>query len=135
MIASNLLLGTGFHAIGAAFAALCYTPQKRVKRWSWQSYWIVQACFCWFLLPILIAWLQTPELGAVLREAPRGAMLTTFLLGAAYGIGGTAFGIAIRYIGFSLTYAIAIGLSTVFGTIIPPLLAGTLDSTLHKTGA
>jgi L-rhamnose-H+ transport protein len=135
MIASNPLLGTGFHAIGAAFAALCYTPQKRVKRWSWQSYWLVQASFCWFLLPILIAWLKTPELGAVLREAPRGAMLTTFLLGAAYGIGGTAFGIAIRYIGFSLTYAIAIGLSTVFGTIIPPLLAGTLDSTLHKTGA
>ncbi len=135
MIASNPLLGTGFHAIGAAFAALCYTPQKRVKRWSWQSYWLVQASFCWFLLPILIAWLKTPELGAVLREAPRGAMLTTFLLGAAYGIGGTAFGISIRYIGFSLTYAIAIGLSTLFGTLIPPLLAGTLRDTLSKPGA
>jgi L-rhamnose-H+ transport protein len=135
MIASNPLLGTGFHAIGAAFAALCYTPQKRVKGWSWQSYWLVQASFCWFLLPILIAWLKTPELGAVLREAPRGAMLTTFLLGAAYGIGGTAFGISIRYIGFSLTYAIAIGLSTLFGTLIPPFLAGTLHDTLSKPGA
>jgi len=95
MISPNPLLGTGFHSIGAAFAALCYTPQKRVKGWSWQSYWIVQASFCWFLLPILVAWLTIPELGAILRsEALRGAMLKSFLLGAAYGIGGTAFGVS-----------------------------------------
>ena len=135
MIPANPLLGVGFHAIGAFSAAICYTPQKRVKGWSWQSYWLVQAAFCWFLLPLLGAWATIPELGAVLREAPHGAMWSSFLLGAAYGIGGTAFGVAIRYIGFSLTYAIAIGLSTVLGTLIPPLVAGTLGNTLSKPGA
>jgi L-rhamnose-H+ transport protein len=135
MIPPNPLLGTALHAVGAAFAALCYTPQKRVNGWSWQSYWLVQAAFCWFLLPILGAWLTIPEIGAVLREAPRGPMLASFALGAAYGIGGTAFGVSIRYIGFSLTYAIAIGLSTVLGTLIPPLVAGTLGTTLVKPGA
>ena len=135
MITPNPLLGTGLHAIGAFFAAVCYTPQKRVTRWSWQSYWMVQAAFCWLLLPIIGAWLTIPELGKVLSEAPRDAMLMSFLLGAAYGIGGTAFGVSIRYIGFSLTYAIAVGLSTVLGTLIPPLVAGTLGSTLSKPGA
>jgi L-rhamnose-H+ transport protein len=135
MITPNPLLGTAFHAVGAAFAALCYTPQKRVKGWSWQSYWLLQAAFCWLLLPILVAWLTIPDLGAVLREAPRDAMLASFALGAAYGIGGTAFGISIRYIGFSLTYAIAIGLSTVLGTLIPPLVKGKLGATLTKPGA
>jgi L-rhamnose-H+ transport protein len=135
MISPNPLLGTAFHAVGAAFAALCYTPQKGVKGWSWQSYWLVQATFCWLLLPIVGAWLTIPELGAVLHEAPRGAMLLAFALGAAYGIGGTAFGISIRYIGFSLTYAIAIGLSTVLGTLIPPLVKGSLAATLSKPGA
>jgi L-rhamnose-H+ transport protein len=43
-------------------------------------------------------------------------LLRTFLLGAAYGVGGTAFGVAIRYVGFSVTYAMAIGISMVFGT-------------------
>ena len=71
----------------------------------------------------------------MLREAPRSAMTQSFLLGAAYGIGGTAFGISIRHIGFSLTYAIAVGLSSVLGTLIPPLVAGTLVSTLSKPGA
>jgi L-rhamnose-H+ transport protein len=134
-VTSNPLLGVAMHAVGAFFAATCYTPQKQVKRWSWQTYWIVQASFCWFLLPLLGAWLTIPELGAVLREAPREAMRISFLLGAAYGIGGTAFGIAIRYIGFSLTYAIAVGLSSVLGTLIPPLIKGTLVTTLTKPGS
>jgi L-rhamnose-H+ transport protein len=135
MIPPNPLLGTALHAVGAAFAALCYTPQKRVSGWSWQSYWLVQAAFCWFLLPLIGAWLTIPELGKVLSESPRGPMLASFALGAAYGIGGTAFGVSIRYIGFSLTYAIAIGLSTVLGTLLPPLVAGTLGTTLSKPGA
>src|SRR5215510_2780822 len=134
-VASNPYLGVFMHAIGAWFAATCYTPQKKVRGWSWQTYWITQASFCWFLLPILGAMLTIPELMTVLREAPNSAMLKSFLLGAAYGIGGTAFGISIRYIGFSLTYAIAVGLSGVLGTLIPPLLTGTLGQTLSKPGS
>jgi L-rhamnose-H+ transport protein len=134
-VSSNPLLGVGLHGIGAGFAATCYTPQKQVKRWSWQTYWLTQASFCWFLLPILGALLTIPHLMDVLREAPRDAMLKSFVLGAAYGIGGTAFGISIRYIGFSLTYAIAVGLSSVLGTLIPPLVKGTLGTTLSKPGA
>jgi len=75
------------------------------------------------------------DLVAVLREAPHGAMLQSFLLGAAYGIGGTALGISIRSIGFSLTYAIVVGLSSVLGTLIPPIVKGTLGATLDQTGA
>ncbi len=134
-VASNPLLGVFLHGVGALFAATCYTPQKQVKRWSWQTYWLTQASFCWFLLPLLGAALTIPDLLTVLGEAPRSAMLNSFLLGAAYGIGGTAFGISIRYIGFSLTYAIAVGLSSVLGTLIPPLVKGTLGATLSKPGA
>ena len=134
-VTSNPLLGVALHAVGATFAATCYTPEKRIKGWAWQTYWITQASFCWFLLPILGAILTIPELGQVLREAPKDAMLLSFSLGAAYGIGGTAFGISIRYIGFSLTYAIAVGLSSVLGTLIPPLIQRTLLDTLSKPGA
>jgi len=134
-VAANPFLGVLLHGVGALFASTCYTPQKRVKGWSWQTYWLTQASFCWFLLPILGAVLTIPDLMNVLREAPRGAMLNSFLLGMAYGIGGTAFGISIRYIGFSLTYAIAVGLSSVLGTLIPPLVKGTLGTTLSKPGA
>jgi L-rhamnose-H+ transport protein len=135
MIQPNPLLGTALHAFGAASSSCCYAPQKKVNGWSWQTYWLTQASFCWFLLPILGAALTIPHLREVMAEAPTNAMLTTFLLGMAYGIGGTAFNISIRYIGFSLTYAIAVGLSSVLGTLIPPLVKGTLPVLFQKVGA
>lgn len=121
-----------FHAVGAAAAACCYVPQKRVRGWSWQSYWLTQAAFCWLLLPIIGAFLTVPDFWEVVKAAPRSAMLNSFLLGAAYGIGGTAFGVAIRYVGFSITYAAAIGISTVVGTTYAIAKGGT---SLAEAGA
>lgn len=131
----SVIGGVAFHAVGAAFAALCYTPQKKVIKWSWQTYWLAQAFVCWFLLPLVVAWITIPELLEVLREAPSDAMWKAFGLGAAYGIGGTAFGLAIRYIGFSLTYAISIGISCVIGTLLPPLVKGELGEVLSQPGS
>lgn len=132
-----------FHAIGATAAACCYVPQKKVRGWSWQSYWLTQAAVCWLILPIIGAFLTVPEFWQVVQTAPREAMLRSFLLGAAYGIGGTAFGVAIRYVGFSVTYAAAIGVSTVVGTAYAiaqggntTLKAGAnIDAFLAKPGA
>lgn len=50
-------------------------------------------------------------------------------------MGGTAFGVAIRHLGFSLTYAIAIGISCVLGTLLPPLVAGQFGQLASKAGA
>ncbi len=131
----EVFTGVLFHAIGASSAALCYTPQRKVYKWSWQTYWLAQALVCWFILPIIIAWFTIPQLSLVLQEAPKDVMIKTFLLGAAYGVGGTAFGIAIRYVGFSLTYAISVGISCVLGTLLPPLTKGQLGEVLQGKGA
>ncbi|GAB3417014.1 L-rhamnose/proton symporter RhaT [Niabella aquatica] len=130
----QLFGGIFFHGVGASSAALCYTPEKKVKGWSWQTYWLAQAFVCWFLLPLVIAWITIPSLGRVLSEAPASAMRNSFLLGMAYGVGGTAFGMAIKHIGFSLTYAISVGISCVLGTLVPPLMNGTLSDVVNGTG-
>lgn len=127
--------GVLLHAVGASCAALCYTPQKKLVRWSWQTYWLAQASVCWLLLPLVGAWITIPQLGKVLNEAPQDAMWKAFLLGMAYGIGGTAFGMAIRYVGFSLTYAIAVGISCVLGTLLPPLVHGQLSGIVESAGS
>lgn len=131
----ELINGVLFHATGASSAALCYTPQKKVAGWSWQTYWLAQAFICWLVLPVVMALITIPQLTTVLHEAPSSAMINSFLLGMAYGVGGTAFGIAIRYVGFSLTYAIAVGISCVLGTLLPPLVHGTLGEVLKSNGA
>jgi L-rhamnose-H+ transport protein len=131
----QVVIGVLFHAVGASCAALCYTPQKKVSGWSWQTYWMAQAVVCWLLLPVLGAWVMIPHLHTVLSEAPTGVMWKVFGLGAAYGIGGTAFGIAIRYMGYSLTYAISVGISCVLGTLLPPLVHGELLQIFQRPGA
>jgi L-rhamnose-H+ transport protein len=128
------ILGTLLHTVGAACAALCYSPQRYLHRWSWQTYWLVQASGCWLILPWVFAWLTIPELGKVLAEAPPEAMRNAYLFGVLYGVGGISFGLAIRHIGFSLTYAIAIGVSCVVGTLVPPLVSGILGETLATRG-
>jgi L-rhamnose-H+ transport protein len=130
----NPLFGAMLLSIGGCSSALCYTPQKRTRCWSWQTYWLAQALVCWFILPWFCAWLTTPQLMAVLAEAPLRVIVHTTLLGALFGVGGTAFGIAIRYIGFSLTYAIAIGISCVLGTLFTPLVSGQLAALFDRRG-
>ena len=131
---SNPLLGAILLSIAGGSSALCYTPQKRVRAWSWQTYWLAQALVCWVILPWICAWITTPQFMAVLSEAPTSVIVKTTLLGALFGVGGTAFGVAIRYIGFSLTYAIAIGISCVLGTVFTPLVSGQLAALLARRG-
>jgi L-rhamnose-H+ transport protein len=115
----NPFLGVGLHAVGAFSSSSCYTPQKQTKLWSWEIYWITQASCAWLILPIAFAFLTIPNFITVLKNAPQDAMLHSFLLGLIYGVGGLTFGLGIRYIGFSLNYMIAIGISAGLGTIFP----------------
>lgn len=116
---TNPFLGVGLHAVGAFSSSSCYTPQKQTKLWSWEIYWITQASCAWLILPVLFAFLTIPNYVEVLQTCPKDAMLRSFLLGVFYGFGGLTFGLGIRYIGFSLNYAIAIGISAGLGTLMP----------------
>ncbi len=131
---SMIFVGIALHALGGIAAASCYISQKGASKWSFQSYWVIVSLTAWFLMPLIVSAITVPELMLVLQETPRDMALKVFLLGAAYGFGGMAFGVAIRHIGFSLTYAIAIGISAVFGTVVPAVLGGTLVSQFQKPG-
>ena len=131
----NPLIGIGLHGVGALSSALCYTPQRKSKDWSWQTYWLTQAAVCWLILPLIVAVMTTPHLLAVLRDSPSMPMIKAFFLGLCYGVGGTAFGVAIRYLGFSITYAISVGLSSVIGTLLPPILSNQLSMLFHQNGS
>jgi L-rhamnose-H+ transport protein len=121
------IAGILLHAVGALAAAICFTPQHKIRGWSYESFWFWMCLSSWLLLPIIGSIIFIPNLSDVLAASPRDAMWKSFGYGAAYGLGGMAFGFAIRYIGYSLTYALAIGLSAMLGFFLPPLITGTLD--------
>ena len=134
MITPNPLVGTGLHAVGGISAASCYMPYERVKNWSWEIFWIVQALFAWLIMPLLIGYFTIPDLFTILVTAPAQPFWLALILGATYGFGGLSFGYAIRNIGYSLTYTISIGISAVLGTVVPLVMKGTVIEHFTKTG-
>jgi L-rhamnose-H+ transport protein len=134
MIPANPILGTGLHAIGGISASTCYLPNTQTRKWSWGTFWLVQALFAWIIMPVLVGWLTIPGFFTILHDAPSKPFWMAFMLGAAYGFGGMSFGKAINHIGYSLTYTLAIGISAVLGTILPMLILGGIGTYFSKPG-
>jgi len=43
----NALLGILFHSIGGFASGSFYMPYNKVKKWAWESFWIVGGLFSW----------------------------------------------------------------------------------------
>ena len=80
----------------------------------------------------MLASIFVPHLGMIFRSAPPSAIGYAIFWGALWGLGGLTFGLAIRYLGIALGYAIALGLCTAFGTLIPPIYSGQMATILHE---
>jgi L-rhamnose-H+ transport protein len=126
-------LGVILHAIGGFASASFYLLFRGVKGWSWESYWLVGGVFSWVVAPWLVALILIPELRQVLSEAPRSALLWSYLFGVLWGIGGLTFGLTMRYLGIALGMAMALGYCAAFGTLIPPLFRGELEGFARTT--
>ncbi len=112
--------------IGSVAAASFYVPFKKVKEWSWESYWIMQGVAAWLIAPWVAAWLTVPHgtLLDIIREAPSSAKWLTLMFGAFWGVGGLTFGLSIRYMGVALGQSLVLGLVAALGTLIPAIVAG-----------
>lgn len=122
----NPVAGILLIALGSIGAASFYVPFKKVKEWSWESYWIAQGVAAWLIAPWLFALIFIPqgELLPILRESPASAKLMAAFFGVLWGFGGLTFGLSMRYLGVALGQSIALGLCAAFGTIIPAVVAG-----------
>jgi len=122
----NPPLGVLFHWLGGFASASFYVPYKRIKLWSWEIFWLAGGVFSWAIAPWLFASLRTNDLLGVLAATPSKTLLWCWFWGAMWGFGGLTFGLTMRYLGLSLGMAVALGLTTVIGTMGPPIFHGTL---------
>jgi L-rhamnose-H+ transport protein len=130
----NPLLGVIYHWIGGLASASNFIPFRPIKRWSFEIYWIIQGFAAWIVAPWVIGSIFVPDVLAVLRDTPTATLWHTVFWGAMWGVGGLTFGLAVRYLGIALGYAIALGFCTAFGTLMPPIFNGQIHSIMHQTG-
>lgn len=130
----NILIGLLIIAVGSFGQSSSYVPIRKVKEWSWESFWLTQGVFAWLVFPLLGALLAVPagsSLGQIIA-VDASAAVKAMGYGILWGVGGLTFGLSMRYLGVALGQSIALGTCAAFGTLIPALMAGT--DLFHGTG-
>jgi L-rhamnose-H+ transport protein len=117
----QVILGVIFHFIGGFASGSFYMPFKRVKAWSWESYWIVGGIFSWLIVPPLAAALTVPGFIEVIRSTPFNIIQYTLLFGLLWGVGGLTYGLGVRYLGMSLGNSVVLGFCSAFGALVPSI--------------
>ena len=115
----QLLAGIFFHMTGGVASGSFYVPYKKVRGWAWESLWIIGGLFSWLIIPPIAAWLTIPDFSNIIREAEASTIGYTFLFGVLWGIGGLTYGLGVRYLGVGLGSSMMLGLTMVFGSLIP----------------
>ena len=120
----NTLIGLIIIAIGSLGQSSSYVPIKKVKEWSWESFWLVQGIFAWLVFPFLGALLAIPSGSNLFELLSSGGALSSIAYGVLWGIGGLTFGLSMRYLGVALGQSIALGTCAGFGTLFPAIFSG-----------
>jgi L-rhamnose-H+ transport protein len=127
----NIFAGIGCHTAGAASAASFYAPIQRIKKWSWETTWLVVGLFSWILLPLATSLVLLPDLHAFYASLSPDVLLKVALFGAMWGIGNVNYGLTMRYLGMSLGIGVAMGVTLAAGTLVPPMIHGQFGAMLH----
>ncbi len=123
-------LGILLYVLGGLSGAVFYLPFKKVKSWAWESYWMVYAVVGLVVVPWGLAFLVSPNVCSVLRQASWETLFWCYVFGAMWGVGGLTWGLMIRYLGVGLGLAVGCGLCASAGTLIPPLFRGEFATLL-----
>jgi L-rhamnose-H+ transport protein len=117
----NPLIGVLFHWLGGLASGSFYVPYRGVRKWSWETYWLVGGVFSWIICPWVLAGLLTENVADVIFGQSGATLWWTYFFGALWGFGGLTFGLTMRYLGMSLGMGVALGYCAAFGTLLPPV--------------
>ena len=128
----NTFLGLLIIAVGSFGQSSAYVPIRRVKQWSWESFWLVQGIFAWLVFPLAGALAAVPSGNSFFALLGAGGALKAVVYGALWGVGGLTFGLSMRYLGVALGQSISLATFSAFGSLLPALFAG--GDLLHGDG-
>ena len=74
----NPFLGVFLHWMGGLASGSFYVPYKGVKKWSWETYWLVGGIFSWIICPWAFAYFMTNDLIGVLKQQNFSTLALTY---------------------------------------------------------
>jgi L-rhamnose-H+ transport protein len=113
VLAASLIIIAG--VLNGSFAA----PTKYAKQWKWENIWSVWSVWGMLILPWALVFATVPHALSLYQQTPADQWALLILFGVGFGLAQVFFGLGIAAVGIALNFAIAIGISTAFGSIVP----------------
>lgn len=112
-------LGLGLVLLGGLLQGSFALPMSRMKNWRWENTWLVYSVVGMIVLPWLLAAATVPDFGGVLHSATWTTLLEIAVFGFGWGVGSTLFGLGLKRVGMALSFAIILGITASFGSLLP----------------
>jgi L-rhamnose-H+ transport protein len=114
-----LLLGIGMVTLAGIVQGSFAAPMKRMAAWSWENSWLLFAVSGLIVFPWTIDLATVPKVISVYAGASPTTLFKVLLFGLLWGVGSTLFGLAIDRVGMALGFALILGITSSFGSLIP----------------
>src|SRR5579863_6533804 len=117
-ISFGIILAVIAGIINGSFPA----PIKYVKVWKWENIWSVWGLFGMVVFPWAVVFMTIPDPWDVYHAVAVESLQLMVVFGVGFGLGQIFFGLGIAAVGMALNFAVAIGISTVLGFLVPLLV-------------
>jgi L-rhamnose-H+ transport protein len=101
--------------LNGSFAA----PMKRMSAWRWENSWLWFAFSGLLIFPWIINFATIPHVVDVYLGASASTLSKVVLFGLLWGTGATLFGLGINRVGMALGFALILGITASFGSVLP----------------
>ena len=114
-----LLWGIGVVTLAGILQGSFAVPMKRMSGWHWENSWLIFAWFGLIVFPWIINFVTVPNVASVYAAALPSTLIKVFGFGLLWGVGATLFGLGISRVGMALGFALILGITASFGSLLP----------------
>jgi L-rhamnose-H+ transport protein len=116
---NQLLWGIGMVTLAGILQGSFAVPMKRMSAWRWENSWLVFALFGLIVFPWIINFATVPNVTSVYSMASTSTLVKVLVFGLLWGVGATLFGLGISRVGMALGFALILGITASFGSLLP----------------
>src|SRR4029077_12507379 len=118
-MSGNVLSGLAVVVLAGILNGSFAAPMKRITGWRWENSWLIFAISGLIVFPWIINFATVPKVPNIYAGASASTLLKVVLFGLLWGVGATLFGLGISRVGMALGFALILGITASFGSLLP----------------
>jgi L-rhamnose-H+ transport protein len=115
----NAALGLAVVVLAGVLQGSFAAPMKRMSAWRWENSWLLFALSGLIVSPWIINFATVPHVLSVYSAVSGSTLIKVAAFGLLWGAGSTLFGLGISRVGLALGFALILGITASFGSLVP----------------